>query len=98
MTIVRTHSQGNFFLRPSFFFCFTYYPPTVKGQLRSFSYIELKFHLDSVIFRHLNIQIFLYLSHSFSVSGLQHILLMKQTWVKDAFIQYGGLPFFFLLH
>lgn len=43
--------------------------------------------MDSVTFKHLNVQIFSFVIAFFtiSVSGLQHVLLMKQTWVKDVF-------------
>lgn len=44
--------EGFFFLHPPLVLFYRPPPPfTVMRQLRSFSYIELKFHLDSVIFQ-----------------------------------------------
>ena len=89
-----------FFSSPtSFLFCFVSvlpFPPfIVVKQFRSFSYIELKFHLDSATFQTLHMCRPFCICHFFLLLVFPALVVFCsqiRLGLKNYFIQYGGLP------
>lgn len=80
-----------------FTFSFPYSIEKIRVMFLNWAKISSGFSYHQIL-EFIDLLIFVIFFFTVSVLGLQCVLLMKQTWVKDAFIQYGSIPFFFFLH